>query len=858
MAEDDAKAPVVETDDAIEGALGKAIGEIVFAFFVTQESRAHHGRGGERNDHGNGDGDGKRHGKFAEEAADDSRKKKNGNEDGDERRAHGKNGKADFARAKHRRGEGLHAAFNMPRDVFDHDDGVVNDEARRDGERHEGKIVEAVAEQIHDAESSDERERDGNAGDDGGPNIAKKNEDDKNDQRNGDQESDFDVVNGSANGGRAVHRHAKVERGRNGGTQFWKKGRDAIDRFDHIRAGLAEDGENHRGFAEREAEVAKVFDGIGNGGDVFEANRGAGMSGDDERIVFVGFEKLIGVGDDDGTLVVGKRAFWQVGIGAAKCVAYFFKADAVTVDLIGIDADADSGTRTSPREDLADAFHLRKFLRKDGIRGVVNLGGLDVGGRERKQKDRRVGGIYLAIAGLAGKVGGELTARGVNGGLHVASRGVDVAIEIELKDDARGAVGARRRHLRDAGNVAEITFEGSGDIGGHGFRTCTGQAGADGDGREIDSGKRRYRKKPESHGAGEKNGDGEESRRDGAANERSGEVGGKIHALISVSRLFDGIANVKGEAVREPIECEIDDGRRIKSKDLAQDEAADDGDAERAAKLGANTGAKREGKTAEKRGHRGHHDRTETQEAGFVDGIERGFAFDSFGFKCEVNHHDGVFLDDANQEDDANERDNTEFRAAEEKGGNGADAGGRQRGKNRDGVDEAFVKDAEDDINGDESGEDEHGLIGERILERSRGALKLSLNARRQIQIGFGGVDGIDGVAERGVGRQVERKSDDGKLALMIQGERGGIGFDASEGGKRNLRAVGGVDVNILERIGILLELRVHFHDDVILIELRVNRGDLALAEGVVQGVVDVGGKNANARGGIAIDDDVE
>ncbi len=55
-----------------------------------------------------------------------------------------------------------------------------------------------------------------------------------------------------------------------------------------------------------------------------------------------------------------------------------------------------------------------------------------------------------------------------------------------------------------------------------------------------------------------------------------------------------------------------------------------------------------------------------------------------------------------------------------------------------------------------------------------------------------------------------------------------------------------------------MLELWVHFHDHMILIELRVDRGDLALAEGVVQGVVNVRGENAEPRGGIAVNDDFE
>ena len=56
-------------------------------------------------------------------------------------------------------------ALQVARDVLEHDDGVVDDEAGRDGERHQRQIVEAVAEQVHHAERADQRDRHGDARD---------------------------------------------------------------------------------------------------------------------------------------------------------------------------------------------------------------------------------------------------------------------------------------------------------------------------------------------------------------------------------------------------------------------------------------------------------------------------------------------------------------------------------------------------------------------------------------------------------------------------------------------------------------------------------------------------------------------
>src|SRR5207302_387371 len=72
-----------------------------------------------------------------------------------------------------------------------------------------------------------------------------------------------------------------------------------------------------------------------------------------------------------------------------------------------------------------------------------------------------------------------------------------------------------------------------------------------------------------------------------------------------------------------------------------------------------------------------------------------------------------------------------------------------------------------------------------------------------------------------------------------------------------HLRAAAGFHVNVLQRIGRLLELRVDFQQHVVLVQLREDSGDLALAESVIERVVNGLGQNAEARGRVAIDDQV-
>ena len=94
-----------------------------------------------------------------------------------------------------------------------------------------------------------------------------------------------------------------------------------------------------------------------------------------------------------------------------------------------------------------------------------------------------------------------------------------------------------------------------------------------------------------------------------------------------------------------------------------------------------------------------------------------------------------------------------------------------------------------------------------------------------------------------------------GELSLVADGELGAGLLPVGQHAERDLRAVGGFDVEVVEGAGVGLEVLADFHDHMVLIELGEDGGDLALSEGVVEGVVDVGHGDAEAGGGVAVDD---
>ena len=101
----------------------------------------------------------------------------------------------------------------------------------------------------------------------------------------------------------------------------------------------------------------------------------------------------------------------------------------------------------------------------------------------------------------------------------------------------------------------------------------------------------------------------------------------------------------------------------------------------------------------------------------------RRHALDALGLEREVDHHDGVLLDDADQQDDADDGDDVEIVAEHQQGQQRADAGRGQGRENGDRMDEALVEHAQHDIHGDDRRRDQQQLIGQRGLEGRRRAL---------------------------------------------------------------------------------------------------------------------------------------
>ena len=206
---------------------------------MAQHARAHHGGQRQRNDRRDDDGDRQRQRELAEHAPHEAGHEQQRDEDGDQRQGERDHREADLARALERRLHRALALLHVAHDVLDHDDGIVDDEAGADGQRHQRQVVEREAAEPHDAEGGHQRDGQRHAGDDGGADGAQEQQHHQHHQPHAQHQRELHVVHGGADGAGAIVHDGQLGVARHGPLQTRQLRPDALDRVDDVGAGLA-------------------------------------------------------------------------------------------------------------------------------------------------------------------------------------------------------------------------------------------------------------------------------------------------------------------------------------------------------------------------------------------------------------------------------------------------------------------------------------------------------------------------------------------------------------------------------------------------------------------------------------------
>src|SRR5579862_1887463 len=162
--------------------------------------------------------------------------------------------------------------------------------------------------EIHHAKGANERDRNSDAGNQCGADIAQEHEDDQDDEENGNDQGALDVFDGGTNGLGAVQHDLDVDGGGDGGFESRNGVTNAVDGFNDICAGLAINDDEDGRLAVDEARGTKILGGVLNVRDIGEFDRRAIVIADDEGHVVGGFEELVVGGDVGSGVVVGDLA----------------------------------------------------------------------------------------------------------------------------------------------------------------------------------------------------------------------------------------------------------------------------------------------------------------------------------------------------------------------------------------------------------------------------------------------------------------------------------------------------------------------------------------------------------------------
>ena len=381
---------------------------------------------------------------------------------------------------------------------------------------------------------------------------------------------------------------------------------------------------------------------------------------------------VVGV-DLEPAVAVFDGALGAVGVGRGERGAHVFEPDPVFEQRKRIELDAHRRQRTAADRHLADAVDLRQRLLHDRRGGIVDLAARQRGRGHRQDRDRRIGRIDLAVGRVGAQTGRQVGTRCVDRRLNVARGAVDIPVETELQRDPGRADRALRGHFGDVGNDAEMAFERCRHGRRHRVRARPRHRRKHRDRRKIDLRQRRDRQLQISEKPGERDADGQQRGRDRPLDERRR----RVHRLVPSVRP-PRRHEPAAQRPAQPVEAEINDRCREQGQQLAENQTADDRHPERVAQLRAGSAAEHQRQCGKKRRHRRHQDRPETQQAGLIDRLARQLSLVPLGVEREVDHHDRILFDDADQQDDPDDRNDAEIAAVDHQRQQRSDTGRRQ------------------------------------------------------------------------------------------------------------------------------------------------------------------------------------
>ena len=372
-----------------------------------------------------------------------------------QRRSASQHGQRDLScgvdRGSHTRGSVAH----MPGDVLDHDDGVVDQQAKRDHEAGDAHLVEGESQRPETGETHGERQRNRYGHDACRPQSERQQRDAH--QCECDQEIPPQMIEAVAHVGRLDETRHQLDRG----GQLFAERRDArIDPAlyrEDVRAILHVGRDPGCGPAVVAAEVALLLDGPSGLGDVSYAHRAAVAHGEDgvadfvDGFVIAGGFQIVATGTDID------RTTGNVGALATQCADHGCHVHAALRETRRIESDphfrAGNGPglgAPDPRDGFEQVFQILGEALEIERRGAV------INQRELHDvHQRRVRFTQFDTADAFG----QAAAQAVDLPHHFVVLGLGIGVPVELELYHAGAVAAGRADFLDVVEFRQRVFD---------------------------------------------------------------------------------------------------------------------------------------------------------------------------------------------------------------------------------------------------------------------------------------------------------------------------------------------------------------------------------------------------------------
>ena len=417
----------------------------------------------------------------------------------------------------------------MALDVFDDDDGVVDDQAGGQGDAEQRERVDGEAQQLNEGERSDERDRDGDGGNDGGTPVLEENEDDKDDEKDGGAQGRDHVADGFSDGVGGVEGDLIFHAGRKALGQAVEFGDALLVNVERVGGGKLSDRDTDR-FAPVVIEVVGIVFGAEFGvADIFQANqRAIGIAFEDDVIELSGFGKAADGANADLEILAGHGGLGSDLSGGdfdvllAESSYHIVGGEGAAGHADGIEPEAHGIFSFAEDEDVGHAGNALQGVANINVKIVADEeGGVAlVGRKDRAAEDEILRGLGDGDSDLLDG-GGEPSGSSVDAVLDVNRSEVGIAAEVESGGDGADAiVGAGGGDVLHALSAVDLLLEGGGNSGFDGLGAGSGIDGRDADLRRREIGKLRDGKRGDADGACENDQQGADGREYGAMNKK--------------------------------------------------------------------------------------------------------------------------------------------------------------------------------------------------------------------------------------------------------------------------------------------------------------------------------------------------